>query len=407
MPRISALFTNNGVPVTTPANTPTIRIRRQDTQALVVTDAAMTEQGDGLFTYDFSEDPTLEYVFRCDGDPTAAGQTTVYERYVSGSFSGITETRIETDIPAILVDTDTTIPGLIAALNDLSVSDILTAVLGSGESVDVALSRLDNIDTSVTTTIPNAIAALNDISVADILAALLTSGETLDVALSRLDNIDADVATNIPALIAALNDLSIADVQTALTNQGYTAGRAPNLDNLNAAITTRATVADILAAILGSGETLDVALSRLDNIDADVATNIPALIAALNDLSTADVQTALTNQGYTAARAPNLDNLDAAVSTRATPADIATALATLNDISTADILAAVLASGESVDTALSRLDNMDVAVEKIRKVTTNKVVVNGTDTLVTVYEDDDVTPAFTFTISGDRRTRTP
>jgi hypothetical protein len=125
MPRISALFTNNGVPVTTPATAPTIRIRRQDTQALVVTDASMTEQGDGIFTYDFAESATLEYVFRCDGDPIGAGQTTALERYVGNSFSGITEARIETDVPAILVDTDTTIPALIDALNNIAVTDIL------------------------------------------------------------------------------------------------------------------------------------------------------------------------------------------------------------------------------------------------------------------------------------------
>jgi hypothetical protein len=47
------------------------------------------------------------------------------------------------------------------------------------------------------------------------------------------------------------------------------------------------------------------------------------------------------------------------------------------------------------------------AAEKIRKVTTNRVEVNSTDTLITVYEDDDSTPAFTFTISVDRRDRTP
>lgn len=95
MPRISAFFTNNGTPIAAPATAPTIRIRRQDTGALVVTDLSMTEQGDGIFTYDFAEDPTLEYVFRCDGDPIVAGQVTIQERYVAGSFSGIAEQQQE------------------------------------------------------------------------------------------------------------------------------------------------------------------------------------------------------------------------------------------------------------------------------------------------------------------------
>lgn len=95
MPRISAFFTNNGTPIAAPGNVPTIRIRRQDTQALVVTDLAMTEMGDGLFAYDFAEDPTLEYTFRCDGDPTVVGQVTVQERFVAGSFSGPAEQQQE------------------------------------------------------------------------------------------------------------------------------------------------------------------------------------------------------------------------------------------------------------------------------------------------------------------------
>jgi hypothetical protein len=114
------------------------------------------------------------------------------------------------DIPLILEDTGTTIPALIAALENISVADILAAVLsGSGESVDTALSRLDNVDTSVTTTIPALIAALENISVSDILTAVLSgSGESVDTALSRLDNIDTSVTTTIPALIAALENLA-------------------------------------------------------------------------------------------------------------------------------------------------------------------------------------------------------
>lgn len=49
---------------------------------------------------------------------------------------------------------------------------------------------LENLDAAITT-IASAIAALNDISTADILADTLGSGETVDVAMSRLDNMDA------------------------------------------------------------------------------------------------------------------------------------------------------------------------------------------------------------------------
>lgn len=77
-----------GTPLTSPANVPTIRIRRLDTNALVITDVAMTEVGDGNYKYIF--DPAvdgIEYVARADGDPTAAGQVPASVRYQAGSFS--------------------------------------------------------------------------------------------------------------------------------------------------------------------------------------------------------------------------------------------------------------------------------------------------------------------------------
>lgn len=119
MPQITAFFTNNNVPLTSPGTVPTISIWRLDTQAAVEVDEDMTEVDDGLFVYDFAESE-LDYGFVCDGDPTGGGvQVTPQERYVAGSFSGITEARIETDIPAILTDTDTTIPALVQYIIDL------------------------------------------------------------------------------------------------------------------------------------------------------------------------------------------------------------------------------------------------------------------------------------------------
>lgn len=91
---ITAFFTNNGVPLVAPGTAPTIRIRRIDTQALVVTDDSMTEIGDGNYSYDFTPDVTLDYTTRADGDPAAAGQVKKQERYVAGSFSGTIDQEI-------------------------------------------------------------------------------------------------------------------------------------------------------------------------------------------------------------------------------------------------------------------------------------------------------------------------
>lgn len=86
MAEIIAHFTNQGVPLTSPANIPTIRIRRSDTGVLVVTDSAMTELGDGNFRFTFAPAAGLDYAIRADGDPTAAGQVTAQERYTFGSL---------------------------------------------------------------------------------------------------------------------------------------------------------------------------------------------------------------------------------------------------------------------------------------------------------------------------------
>lgn len=122
------------------------------------------------------------------------------------------------------------------------------------------------------------------------------------------------------------------DVQAGLTAQGYTAARAPNLDALDANVSTRATQAQILSdATPFAGANIALIQAKTTNLPTDPAdesnqlaqhTATQAAIAALNNLSQAGVQSAMTAQGYTAARAPNLDNLDAAVSTRATQAQI-------------------------------------------------------------------------------------
>jgi hypothetical protein len=91
-----------GVPLVTPVDTPTIRIRRIDTNALEVTDAAMTEIGDGLFKYDFTPAvDSQEYVVRADGDPNATLQVPAFSRYQGGqvdNFAKETWTRLDLDI---------------------------------------------------------------------------------------------------------------------------------------------------------------------------------------------------------------------------------------------------------------------------------------------------------------------
>lgn len=132
MSTILASFTNQGVPAT--GLSATIRIRRTDTQVLVVTDAAMTEQGDGGYSYDFTPVDGLDYHIRCDGTATLPNP----ERYLFAGLSGAVEARIETDIVDILADTAAMQPLVDVAVSTRSshsaadVDTVLTASHGAG-----------------------------------------------------------------------------------------------------------------------------------------------------------------------------------------------------------------------------------------------------------------------------------
>jgi len=260
--------------------------------------------------------------------------------------------------------------------------------------------------------------------------------------------------------IAALNDLDQAGVQAALTAQGYTAARAPNLDNLDAAVSTRATPAQVktqadqalvdydpptaaelntvednirgadnrdLSELAGAGfnaatdtleeirdavdgiavsgdwttaeknqirfrlamdgpqtdpttgtGTLEDILADTDAIDSRLPSDpadeslqqaahaaTQADIAALNDLSQANVQAAMSAQGYTAARAPNLDNLDAPISGRAVPGDAMTL--TAGERSAIEAALAAIHGGGSWETAVATVDWTPAEKDAIRE----------------------------------------
>ncbi len=220
MTEIVAHFTNGNVPLESPTGPPTIRIRRTDTQALVVTNDPMTELGDGGYVYTFAADAALVYGARADA---LVGQTTPGERYVFGAFSG-------EDSLAVIVD---------AFWDEPRAGHTTPATYG----VDTGDAPMRGTD-GANTTVPLAaatdqaehdqtqtdIAGLNDLAVTDILSDSVAF-QGADIAAILVDT-DA----TIPGLIAGLNDIDQAGVQAALTAQGYTVGRAALLDNLDAAI---------------------------------------------------------------------------------------------------------------------------------------------------------------------------
>jgi len=102
MAELTAFVTNAGVPLVAPVTAPTIEVRRNDTQAIVQAAIAMTDQGNGLWTFTFAiAVTTVDYTFQVDADPLAAGQVTSRERFLGGSFGGdvdLIDSRIDADI---------------------------------------------------------------------------------------------------------------------------------------------------------------------------------------------------------------------------------------------------------------------------------------------------------------------
>lgn len=102
--KIVAFFSSSGVPVL--GLSPTIRIRDLSDDSLVVTDASMSEVGDGHYQYNFSSyDKDIDYAIRCDGGNTLANS----DRYTYGANENYVEDISEvldenSDIGTILSD---------------------------------------------------------------------------------------------------------------------------------------------------------------------------------------------------------------------------------------------------------------------------------------------------------------
>ncbi|MCP4897293.1 MAG: hypothetical protein GY906_10015, partial [bacterium] len=137
MTTIVAGFTTQGEPAL--GLSPTIRIRRTDTQALVVTDAAMTEQGDGMYSYDFAQDPTLKYAIRSDGTDVLP----TVERYVFGSLGAIEDVDLAT-----------------SAVNKIRDTILADSTPFNGANIDAAISSRGTADPGdAMDLIPNAVDA--------------------------------------------------------------------------------------------------------------------------------------------------------------------------------------------------------------------------------------------------------
>lgn len=135
---INSFFTDAGAPKT--GLTPTIRIWEVSAgaQSLVVTDASMTEVGDGFYKYDFTTyDATKNYVLRSDGGVALAN----VDRYEYGATE---ELKIDDNSVVRVVDgvwDESTSSHLVAG----STGEMLSQIKADTASVAVSVVTINSL----------------------------------------------------------------------------------------------------------------------------------------------------------------------------------------------------------------------------------------------------------------------
>ena len=194
---ILAFFTNNGSPAL--GLNPTIRIRNVVTNALLVTDASMSEVGDGHYKYNFTTyDKDIDYSIRCDGGVllpaseryTYAGNENYIDdisETVTEAVSGISVSAAGVDYDLIadkVWDEDTKSHQASGSFGEM-INDISTDV----KNISASNSDISNEITNVSTQI-DSLSASNQ-----------TNFDTVNTNISNLD-------TKIDALSASQYDMS-------------------------------------------------------------------------------------------------------------------------------------------------------------------------------------------------------
>lgn len=156
---ILAFFTNNGVPAT--GLSPTIRIRDVFDNSLLVTDANMSEVGDGNYKYDFtSYDLHKDYSIRCDGGIILPNS----ERYTYGGnenyIEDIENSTLSDQISAI--DCSSSASEIINEITEVSTKiDSLSA--SNQNNFDIVNNNISEVNTNVLAVSASLVDVSNDI----------------------------------------------------------------------------------------------------------------------------------------------------------------------------------------------------------------------------------------------------
>jgi hypothetical protein len=234
--------------------------------------------------------------------------------------------------------------------------------VGASLSVDVAGVKADTA--SALTRIGTPVGASLAIDVASVKADTATLSTNYTAARAvKIDNLDAAVSTRSSAAA-----LAAVQTDTTLLNTNYTAARAVKIDNLDAAVSTRSSA----AALTGVASQVTGVQSDTDDLQARLGLPTGATFAA--DIAGIKTDTAPLATNYTAARAANLDRLDAAISSREAEAaaatrasDTLTRLGLPNGASLSEDIGHIQTNVSTLTTnytpeRAARIDNLDAAV---------------------------------------------
>ena len=348
-----------------------------------------------------------------------AGSFSIENRFMRGTDSAALATdlaTVDTNVDAILVDTGTTIPAQITGLNDLSAAQvnaevdtaISDAALATAANLATVDTNVDAILVDTGTTIPAQISGLNDISAAAVNA-------EVDTALA---DYDGPTKAELDAGLAALNDPDVASIADAVLDEALaghvTAGtlgkavsdieadtnelQSDDVPGLIAALNDLSAAqvnAEVDTAIADAGLATSGALATVDAIvDAilvDTGTTIPALIAALNDLSAAqvnaEVDTALADYD-----GPTKAELDAGLAALNDPTAAAIADAVLDETLSGHTTAGTLGKAVSdieADTNELQTDDVPSLIAALNDVSVSDIL---TTQMTEAYAADGVAP---------------
>jgi len=179
------------------------------------------------------------------------------------------------------------------------------------------------------------------VSVSADIAALQTTSNTINTKIGTPAgaSLSADVAAifsriGAPAGASVSADIAAVKADTATLTSRLTSGRATNLDNLNATVSSRSTQTsvdaiqadtdDIQAKIGTPVATLATDIAGVQTTANAINTKLgtPAGASVSADIAAVKADTATLTSRLTSGRATNLDNLDATVSSRATQTSV-------------------------------------------------------------------------------------